>query len=53
MEGVQSGESLSVKNLKIIRPGDGLEPKYYETVIGEKASSPVIKGTPLKGEFVG
>jgi len=53
VEDIQSGESLSEKNLKIIRPGDGLEPKFYETVIGKKVSCPVKRGTPLKWEFVG
>jgi N-acetylneuraminate synthase len=53
VEDIQSGESLSEKNLKIIRPGDGLEPKFYETVIGKKVSCPLKKGTPLKWEFVG
>jgi pseudaminic acid synthase len=44
---VKKGESISEKNIKIIRPALGLAPKYYDTVIGKKANKDLSPGTPL------
>ena len=35
------------ENIRIIRPGDGMEPRYYESLIGRKVSSDIAYGTPL------
>lgn len=45
---IKKGEELTKENLKIIRPGYGLAPKYWDVVIGKKASKDLIAGTPLK-----
>ncbi len=44
---IKAGEVLSEKNLKIIRPGHGLETKYWEIVLGRKATKDLKTGTPL------
>ena len=44
---IAEGEILTRENIRIIRPGDGLEPKYYEMLIGIKAKSYIKRGTPL------
>jgi len=44
---IAEGEILTRENIRIIRPGDGLEPKYYEMLIGIKAKSDIKRGTPL------
>jgi len=44
---IKAGESLSNKNIKIIRPGLGLKPKHYEEVLGKKAQKDIALGTPL------
>jgi pseudaminic acid synthase len=44
---VREGETLSVENLKAIRPGLGLPPKYFEFFLGRKVATNVKKGTPL------
>lgn len=44
---IEEGEELTSENLRIIRPGDGLQPKYYENVLGKVVKSEVKKGTPL------
>ncbi|MGZ3921612.1 MAG: pseudaminic acid synthase [Bacteroidia bacterium] len=46
-EDIKKGEVFSEKNLRIIRPGDGLQPKYYEMLMGQKASKDYKKGSPL------
>lgn len=44
---MKQGDEFSAENIKSIRPGYGLEPKYYEQVIGKKASRDLARGTPL------
>lgn len=44
---IQAGEAFSVHNVKSIRPGDGLHPKYYESLLTQKAAYFIKAGTPL------
>lgn len=44
---VKKGEFLSKENVKSIRPGYGLHPKYYEEVIGKKFNKDYEKGERL------
>lgn len=46
-EDLKEGSILSESNVRIIRPGYGLSPKYFDFVIGKKINRDVIKGTPL------
>lgn len=46
-EDVLMGTVLSPENLRCVRPGLGLAPKYYDQVIGRKLNRNVNKGTPL------
>ena len=48
---IRKGTILSKENLKIIRPGIGLHPKYFKKIIGKKIKKNVKKGTPLKKNF--
>ncbi|MCK6263252.1 pseudaminic acid synthase [Vibrio sp. ZSDE26] len=47
VEDIKAGEKLTKDNLKSIRPGFGLEPKYYETSLGKVAKYNLKKGTPI------
>jgi len=47
---IKAGEEFTDKNLRVIRPGNGLAPKYYFQVIGKKATRDYFKGTPLNFE---
>ncbi len=47
VEDIKSGESFTDKNIKIIRPGLGIQPKYFDVFIGKKASKDIKKGTAL------
>lgn len=49
---IKAGESLNGDNLRVIRPGDGLEPKYFETLLGKTAKQKINAGTPLSWELV-
>ena len=46
-EDVKAGETISEKNIRVIRPALGLAPKYYDSVIGKKAKTDLQKGNPL------
>lgn len=47
VEDIQAGEVLTEKNVRSIRPGQGLPPKYYPLVLGKTAKCSIKKGTPL------
>ncbi len=44
---IKAGNKLSKSNLRAIRPGLGLPPKYFEMVIGKKVKRDIVAGTPL------
>lgn len=44
---IKKGEVLSSDNLKIIRPSNGLAPKYWDEVIGKRAAFDISMGSPL------
>lgn len=46
-EFIKKGEILTTENLRCIRPGFGLQPKYFDEVLGRKAKIDIQKGTPL------
>ena len=47
-ENIKKGEKFNNQNIRRIRPGYGLEPKYYEKLIGKKSPITLDKGQPLK-----
>lgn len=44
---VRAGELLTAENVRSIRPGDGLHPRYYQQVLGRPAKTDIPRGTPL------
>ena len=51
-ENISKGEKFTKKNIKRIRPGNGLEPKFYEKLIGRRAKKNLQKGNPLTTEDI-
>ncbi|MBW5448343.1 pseudaminic acid synthase [Cohnella sp. CFH 77786] len=49
---VQPGETLSEDNIRIIRPGYGLSPKYLGMFLGRTASRPLKAGTPVSWDLL-
>ena len=49
---IKAGEEFTNENVRSIRPGYGLHPKYYNQVIGKHATCDIIKGTPLESEHI-
>lgn len=44
---IKAGEVFTEKNIRVIRPGDGMLPKYYEGLLGKVANANFKEGTPL------
>ena len=49
---IKAGEIFTKENIRVIRPGFGLPPKFYETVLGKKAVKDIKAGTPLTWEIL-
>ena len=49
---MKEGEIFTKENLRSIRPGYGLPPKYYYNLIGKKIKVDAKRGTPAKQEMV-
>ena len=49
---IKKDEKFTSKNIRSIRPGQGLLPKYYDDVIGKIAKKDIEKGTPLSWDLV-
>jgi len=47
VEDIKKGEKFTEKNVKSIRPGFGLHPKYYDYILGKTARKDIKKGEPL------
>lgn len=44
---IKKGEVFSEANIRSIRPGDGISPKYLPSILGKKALCDIIQGTPI------
>ncbi len=44
---IEAGEKLTTENVRAIRPGAGLPPKYLDNVLGCRVQRSVKRGTPL------
>lgn len=49
---IEAGEKLTDKNIKVIRPGDGIHPKFYPEMLGKVAKQAIQKGTPLSRDII-
>ena len=52
VEDISVGECFSPRNVRSIRPGYGLAPKHYDTVITSRAATNVSRGTALKWDMI-
>ena len=51
-EDMRAGEIFTEQNLRRIRPGAGLAPKYYDLLLGRSVTRDVARGTPVSWELV-
>ena len=50
---MEAGEEFNETNIRIIRPGHGLAPKFFEMLLGKKINKSVKKGTALTFDLIG
>lgn len=51
-EDMKAGDVLTEQNLRSVRPGFGLHPKYLNELLGKKVNTDLVKGTPMKLEYI-
>ena len=49
---VKQGDSFTEANVRSIRPGYGLSPKYLPEVLGKTANRDILRGTPLSWNLI-
>ena len=49
---IKKGENFTEDNIKSIRPGYGLHPRYLNNILGKKAKINIKKGTPLSIKLI-
>ncbi len=52
VKNINAGGIITEENVRSIRPGFGLAPKYYEDVLGKRAVKAIAKGTALTFELI-
>ena len=52
VEDMKAGENFTATNVRAIRPGYGLAPKFYDEVIGKKVKRDVARGTALSHDLI-
>ncbi len=49
---IKAGEIFSKDNVRVIRPGLGLPPRYYEVILGKSCPRDIKAGSPLTLDFL-
>lgn len=49
---IKAGETFTEENIRSIRPGFGLPPKYINDILGRTAHENLLKGTPMQWKYV-
>jgi len=45
---IRAGDLFTQENIRVIRPGDGLHPRHYTSLLGSKARNSIDRGTPVR-----
>lgn len=54
VKNIKAGERLTEENIRVIRPGYGMKPKYYKDILGKRALYDIDRGMPVDdGMFEG
>ncbi len=49
---IKKGEKFTEENIRVIRPGYGIKPKYFKEILGKTAISDIQRGIPLNFDMV-
>ena len=51
-QNMEKGDIFNKSNIRIVRPGKGLSPKHYKSILGRKINSSTKKGTALDWSMI-
>ena len=51
-EDIEEGELFTEVNIRSVRPGFGLQPKYFRAILGKQANKDLTKGTPMSFDYI-
>jgi sialic acid synthase SpsE len=49
---IKSGNAISEKDIRRIRPGFGLAPKYFDELIGKRVNRDIVRGTAVTWDLI-
>ena len=49
---MKAGDVLTAENMRIVRPGYGLDPRHYDTLLGKPVKRDAAKGTRVAWDLV-
>lgn len=49
---IRQGEYFTTENVRSIRPNFGMHTKYYDRILGQKATCDLKKGTPMDWKYI-
>jgi pseudaminic acid synthase len=52
VQDMEDGDIISEQNVRSIRPGFGLPPKYFDTLRGKRLKKAAKKGTPVRWDLI-
>jgi pseudaminic acid synthase len=52
IEDVKKGGVITKENVRSIRPGYGMHPKYYNEILGKTFNGDFKKGTPMASNLI-
>ena len=52
VEDIKAGEKITKTNVRSVRPGFGMHPKFYSEVLGKIANTDLEKGVPLNWDVI-
>ena len=52
IKNIAKGEILSKNNIRVIRPGNGIHPKYLQALLGQPSPMNIKRGEPLNNTFL-
>jgi N-acetylneuraminate synthase len=52
VEDVRAGDEFTQRNVRSIRPGNGLAPKHFDEILGRRAARDIARGTPVSWDLI-
>lgn len=52
VKNMKAGDIITEENMKAIRPGNGIHPKYYKEIIGKTVTKDIEYGTPVDWDLI-